>query len=40
MSVHESEADARIQIDELLRQAGWDPADKSMVGTEIAFRAR
>ena len=30
-----SEADARIEIDELLRQAGWDPADKSMVGTEI-----
>ncbi len=35
MSQTESEADARIQIDELLRQAGWDPADKSMVGTEI-----
>ena len=31
----ESEADARIQIDELLRQAGWDPADKSTIGTEI-----
>ena len=35
MTQPESEADARIQIDELLRQAGWDPADKSMVGTEI-----
>ena len=35
MNQHESEADARIEIDELLRQAGWDPADKSMVGTEI-----
>ena len=35
MNTTESEADARIQIDELLRQAGWDPADKSMVGTEI-----
>ena len=36
MSVHRTEVDARIQIDELLRKAGWDPADKSMVGTEIA----
>ena len=36
MSPRESEADARIVIDELLRQAGWDPADKSMVGTEVA----
>ena len=35
MTQPESEADARIEIDELLRQAGWDPADKSMVGTEI-----
>ena len=35
MNQPESEADARIEIDELLRQAGWDPADKSMVGTEI-----
>ena len=35
MSPRESEADARIVIDELLRQAGWDPADKSMVGTEV-----
>ena len=35
MTQPESGADARIQIDELLRQAGWDPADKSMVGTEI-----
>lgn len=32
---HESEADARIAIDDLLRQAGWDPADKSMVRTEV-----
>jgi len=31
----ESEADARIVIDDLLRAAGWDPADKSQVGTEI-----
>ena len=35
MSPRESEADARIVTDELLRQAGWDPADKSMVGTEV-----
>ena len=35
MTQPESEADARIEIDELLRQAGWDPADKSAVGTEI-----
>ena len=30
-----SEADARIAIDDLLRQAEWDPADKSMVRTEV-----
>lgn len=35
MTRHESEADARIAIDDLLRQAKWDPADKSMVGTEV-----
>ena len=35
MNRYQSEADARIEIDELLRQAGWDPADKSMVGTEV-----
>jgi len=35
MSQHESEADARIEIDDLLRQAGWDPGDKSMVRTEV-----
>ena len=35
MDPYQSEADARIEIDELLRQAGWDPADKSMVGTEV-----
>lgn len=29
------ETDARIVIDELLRQAGWDPTDKSMVMTEV-----
>ena len=29
-----SEADARIVIDRLLREAGWDPEDKSQVKTE------
>jgi type I restriction enzyme, R subunit len=33
---YSTEADARIVIDELLRQAGWDPADKSQVLTEIS----
>jgi len=36
MTRHESEADARIAIDDLLRQAGWDPADKSAVRAEVA----
>jgi type I restriction enzyme R subunit len=36
MSKQESEADARILIDALLRQAGWDPADKTQVRTEIS----
>jgi type I restriction enzyme, R subunit len=31
---YSTEADARIVIDEMLRQAGWDPADKSQVLTE------
>lgn len=40
MKDHSSEADARIIIDDLLRQAGWDPADKSQVLTEISvYRA-
>ena len=29
------ETDARIIIDDWLRQAGWDPADKSQVQTEV-----
>src|SRR5688572_15395679 len=33
---YDNEADARILIDALLRQAGWDPADKSQVRTEVA----
>lgn len=32
-----TEADARIIIDDLLRQAGWDPADKSQILTEISI---
>jgi len=35
---HSTEADARIVVDELLRQAGWDPADKSQVLTEVSIR--
>lgn len=34
-----SEADARIVIDDLLRAAGWDPADKSQVRTEVVVKA-
>lgn len=36
MTPQKTEADARIGIDDLLRQAGWDPRDKSMVATEVA----
>jgi len=35
---HSTEADARILIDDMLRQAGWDPADKSQVLTEVSTR--
>jgi type I restriction enzyme R subunit len=35
MSDLSKETDARINIDELLRQAGWNPADKSQVLTEV-----
>lgn len=35
MGKQDSEADARILIDALLRQAGWDPADKLQVRTEV-----
>lgn len=38
MKDHSTEADARIVIDDLLRQAGWDPADKSQVLTEVPIR--
>jgi type I restriction enzyme R subunit len=32
------ETDARIIIDGLLRQAGWEPADKSQILTEVSVR--
>ena len=35
MTTRHTEADARIAIDDRLRRAGWDPLDKSMVGTEV-----
>ena len=35
----DTEADARIAIDDLLRAANWDPRDKSQVGTEIPATA-
>jgi type I restriction enzyme R subunit len=35
MSRQPTEADARIAIDGLLRQCGWDPTDKSQVLTEV-----
>lgn len=38
MADYLKESDARIVIDELLRQAGWDPADKSQVLTEVSIR--
>ena len=34
MKDHQTEADARILIDELLKRAAWDPSDKSQVLTE------
>ena len=37
MKDYSTEADARIVIDDLLRQAGWDPADKSQVHTEVTI---
>ncbi|MDZ7695905.1 MAG: DEAD/DEAH box helicase family protein [Deltaproteobacteria bacterium] len=40
MKDYSTEADARIVIDDLLRQAGWDPADKSQVLTEVSIRDR
>lgn len=39
MTEPNKETDARILIDSLLRDAGWDPADKSQVRTEVAAAA-
>ncbi|MFQ5707019.1 MAG: N-6 DNA methylase [bacterium] len=36
MAKYTKESDARIIIDDFLRQAGWDPADKSHVLTEVS----
>src|SRR5262249_35248497 len=33
-----NETDARILIDDLLRAAGWNPADKSRVRTEVLVK--
>jgi type I restriction enzyme R subunit len=38
VSDYSKETDARILIDEMLRQAQWDPADKSQVLTEVSIR--
>ena len=35
MTARHTEADARIAIDDRLRQAGWNPLDRSMVGAEV-----
>ncbi len=40
MTQGRTEADARIVIDDALRAAGWDPADKSQVGTEVVVHRR
>lgn len=40
MTDFSKETDARILIDDQLRQAGWNPADKSQVLTEIAVYGR
>jgi hypothetical protein len=37
MKKQSSEADARILIAALLREAGWDPTDKSQVQTEVTI---
>lgn len=34
-----TEADARLVIDEQLRQAGWDPSDRSQVRVEVPVQA-
>lgn len=39
MKSYSKETDARIIIDDQLRQAGWDPADKSHVLTEVTVKS-
>lgn len=39
MSAQTTEADARILIDDLLKEALWDPADKSQVLTEVYIQS-
>ena len=39
MKDHSTEADARVVIDDLLRQSGWDPTDRSQVLTEVFIRS-
>ena len=36
MNAQSKETDARILIDDQLRAAGWNPADKSQVLTEVS----
>ena len=38
MADYYKETDARIAVDEFLRQAGWDPADKSQILTEVTIK--
>jgi len=38
MPDHLTEADARIVIDDRLRQAGWNPSDKRQVGIEVPVK--
>jgi len=38
MTPPRNETDARIVIDDLLSAAGWNPADRSQVGTEVVAR--
>jgi type I restriction enzyme R subunit len=39
MRTHATEADTRILVDDLLREALWDPADKSQVLTEVHIQS-
>ena len=37
MTTHTTEADARIEVDDLLRSCGWEPKDKSQIRTEVTI---